>query len=243
MDHTHRHFPSIDSTHAYAMQHADELSQGTLVTAEVQTDGVGRAGRTWVSGRGDSLLLSLVLKDATDPDAAKLITPLMALATIRTLAEYGVEARIKWPNDIIVRGKKIAGILSTSSYVRDAIAHVVVSIGLNVSQKVETLAAIDIPATSLAIETGTERALDALLEPLIAQFDALYEVFKAEGFSSLLTEWRAAQLLMGKKIGLKLGNEQVEGVVTAFGEDGTVELALMNGTTKRYQMGEVVKVF
>lgn len=243
MEHVRVHFVEIDSTHAYALAHADELAQGTIVTADVQTDGVGRAGRMWVSGKGDSLLLSLVLKDAQDPDAAKLITPLMALAALRTLAEYGVTARIKWPNDVIVAGKKLAGILSTSAYVGDAIAYVVVSIGLNVTQKAETLAAIDIPATSLGIESGTERAPDALLEPLITKFDALYETFRAKGFAPLLTEWRAAQLLMGKKVGLKLGNEQVEGEVTAFGGDGTIELTLSNGEKKAYQMGEVVKVY
>ncbi len=243
MHHTRLHFPSIDSTHAYALAHADELAQGAIITADVQTDGVGRAGRTWVSGESDSLLLSLVLKDATDPDAAKLLTPIMALAALRLLAEFGVEARIKWPNDVIVRDKKCAGILSTSAYVGDAIAHVVVSIGLNVTQKTDALAAIDIPATSLGVETGAERTPDALLEPLMAQFDALYEAYNEEGFAPLLTEWRAAQLLMGKKVGLKLGNEQVEGEVTAFGDDGTIELTLSNGEKNAYQMGEVVKVF
>lgn len=242
MHHAHRHFASIESTHTYVATHAAQLEDGTIVTADEQTAGVGRAGRAWISGRGDSLLLTMLLKRAMEPADAQLITPLLALAVRRLLAGLSVAAAIKWPNDVTVGGKKIAGMLSAAAYVRDAMSFVVASVGLNVRQGEEALAAIDIPATSIFAETGIHVDPASLCEPLVDRFDELYARFARDGFSAIVGEWRGAQTLAGRAIRLNVGAASVEGVVTAFGDDGGIELALISGEKKTYYSGEVVSV-
>ena len=240
--HTHLHFTEIDSTHLYALREAERLPDGTVVTADFQTAGKGRFDRSWITSAGDSLLLSLILKPKTDPDHVALLTPLLALAITELLEEIGVRTMIRWPNDVVVSDKKIAGILAESSFSGSALQHAVVSVGLNVNQENNALAAIDRPATSLFAETGAHKAPAELLSPLLAHFDALYETFLSQGFAPLAEQWRRKQMLAGKRIRLQVGNELHEGTVTAFNADGSLTLADARGRETSFHAGEATSV-
>jgi len=243
MKHHYINFESIASTHKYAIEKAISLDDGTVITADFQTEGIGRFDRKWISEKGDSLLVSIVIKRPMDPDDAKLMTPLLSLAVTKLLADYKINALIKWPNDVIVDGKKIAGILSTSSIEGDMTSFVIASVGININQRQEALEKIDIPATSIFHETCVQTRPQSLLQPLLSYFDDLYESFLGEGFSSIFKEWRSKQILIGKKICLVVGNEEVEGCVTSFKNDGAIEIETKDGSKKYFQAGEVIKIY
>ena len=240
--HTHLHFPSIDSTHLYALREAEHLAEGAVVTADFQTAGKGRFDRAWISQPGDSLLLSFVLKPAIDPADAALITPILALAVAELLKDRGITALIRWPNDVVVGEKKIAGILAESSFVGNALSFVVASVGVNVNQTMETLAAIDRPATSIFAEAGAHRDPAELLTPLLAHFDALYATFLSRGFAPLVERWREKQALAGKQIRLRVGDEDHDGEVTTFNPDGSITLTDVHGKCRSFLAGEVTYV-
>jgi BirA family transcriptional regulator, biotin operon repressor / biotin---[acetyl-CoA-carboxylase] ligase len=242
LHHPHMHFPSIDSTHLCALREASHLADGAVITADFQTAGKGRYDRSWISAPGDSLLLSLVLRPAIDPDDVVLLTPVLSLAILDLLADQSLAAEIRWPNDIVVGGRKLAGILAESSFAGGALEHAVVSVGINVNQDANALAAIDRPATSLFAETGVRRRPSTLLDALLAHFDALYETFLAEGFAPLFPRWRAKQILLGKRIRIEVGSEQHEGMVTAFNVDASITLLDASGRETSFHAGEVTSV-
>jgi BirA family transcriptional regulator, biotin operon repressor / biotin---[acetyl-CoA-carboxylase] ligase len=230
--HPHLHFDEIDSTHLYALREGERLTDGTAITANVQAAGKGRFDRQWISAPGDSLLLSLVLKPAIDADAATLITPVLSIAAVELLENFGLPALIRWPNDVLAGDRKIAGILAEASFAGSTLSFLVASIGLNVNQDDAALAAIDRPASSIFAETGKRHEPSALLDPLLARFDALYATFLAEGFAPLFARWRKKQMLAGKRIQLQVG------VVTGFAADGSLELIDAAGQRHRFRTGE-----
>ncbi len=235
------HFEEISSTHLYAMANGLALSDFTVITAEHQSDGRGRLGRRWISSAGDSLLASVLLKPSITLQEASLITPVLSVAICEYLEEFGVACSIRWPNDVMVGERKIAGILSEASY-SDKLDFVVASFGLNVRQKRDDLAEIDRPATSLFAESGKELFPADLLRPMVAVFSDMYEVFLNSGADSFFERWEKRMSMIGREVSMDTGKEKIDGKVLKFHKDGCIEVRDIAGMIRRFHAGEVLRI-
>lgn len=163
------HFKKIHSTHLYAKEHLDEFAHEplTVITSDFQTGGIGRRRDKWIAPAGSSLLVSFVYK-LPDKQFTPYLSQMCSVALKNALAPLDLPVRFKYPNDLLVNGKKLAGIISEVSG-----DMVITSAGLNLTQKEEQMDLIDQPATSLLIETGKTLSSEKILESLLHHFFAL----------------------------------------------------------------------
>lgn len=168
------HYDTLDSTNDLAISFAKEgAEEGTVVSAEFQKKGRGRFKRTWLSPRGKGLLFSIILRPKLKTSEAPILTHLAAQAVLETLiAHFNLPAKLKKPNDVLVGRKKICGILTESSTVKQKLDYVVVGIGLNVNHMKK-----DLPnsATSIFMETKKKVEKEPLLLDILDRFRAKYE--------------------------------------------------------------------
>jgi BirA family biotin operon repressor/biotin-[acetyl-CoA-carboxylase] ligase len=215
----HVHHRTIDSTNARARELATAgAPHGTLVTADEQTAGRGRQGRSWVAAPGDALLMSVVLRR---------VDPMLPLAAAVAVAEtVGDDARIKWPNDVWLGGRKVSGILLEG---RPQEGWTVLGIGLNVRTR-EFPGELREIATSLALQ-GAETTVDEALTELIERIDRWLEAPAAE----VLEAWRERDALAGRQIAWASG----EGTAAGVDETGALVVELDGGATTTLDAGEV----
>ncbi len=177
---TVKYLSEVDSTNSYAKRQADQLATALIVAAE-QTAGRGRLGRTWLSDGANSLCFSMLLRPQIAPHSAAMLTQVAAAALLRAIVrQTALSIQIKWPNDLICNGKKVAGILTEMSSELNAVEYVVIGVGLNVGNtdfKAE-LASI---ATSLAANCQAPLSRLALLEEFVAYFGDYYQSFLQTG--------------------------------------------------------------
>lgn len=220
------HYEVLDSTNKKAKELAEAgCPHGTLVIADAQEAGVGRRGRSWSSESGQGIYMSLVLKPDLAADKASMLTLVAALAVakaIYSLTKYSdVTPFIKWPNDIVIRGKKVCGILTELSVRDNKIAHIVVGIGVNVHNK-EFPAEIARTATSLELEVGHGFARERLIELIMVQFEKYYALFMEEqNLSLLVEEYQQMSANKGRKVTVLDPNGEYEGTakgITNLGE-------------------------
>lgn len=207
------YFPVLDSTNTKAKQLAEEgYPSGTLVVAEQQDAGRGRRGREWASPRGVGIFMTLMLKPDILPNNASMLTLVAALAVAAAIRKCtGRPAGIKWPNDIVMNGKKVCGILTEMSAQIDYVNHVVVGIGINVHNESfpEDIAQI---ATSLYLETGARYQRAALIEEIWEQFERYYAVFlQTQDLSGLVKEYEAHLVNMHQSVRVIDPKESFEG--------------------------------
>ncbi len=168
------HYDTLDSTNNLAISFArDGASEGTVVTADFQTKGRGRFERTWLSPKGKGLLFSIILRPKLKVSEAPILTHLAAQSVSEILASnFDLPAKLKKPNDVLVRGRKICGILTESSAVKQKLDYVVLGIGLNVDSTQKEL--LD-SATSIFLETKKKVEKEKLLLDILGCFEAKYE--------------------------------------------------------------------
>ena len=185
-------FDVIGSTNTTAMQMAEEgAPHGTLVVADRQDSGKGRRGRSWVMPAGIAIAMSIVLKpEELQPANAPMLTLVSALAVVRAIGhQTGLSAGIKWPNDIVINGKKVCGMLTEMSTQIDYINHIVVGIGINVHNE-QFPEELSDRATSLYLESGAYYNRAALVEAVCEYFEHYYEIFmRTQDLSGLQTEY------------------------------------------------------
>lgn len=212
-------------------------AEGRLVVADRQHRGRGRAGRDWISPQGN-LHASFVLRPGCAPATAAQISFVAALAlaeTATTLCPAGVEIRLKWPNDVLANGRKIAGILLESAMAGDRVAWVVVGVGLNVASHPEKSRW---PATSLAALGGRATAREAL-EAFAAAFAGGYRAWQAEGFAPVRSLWLARAAGLGGPIEVALGEERLAGRFEDIDGTGALVLAVPGTGRRLIAAGEV----
>jgi BirA family biotin operon repressor/biotin-[acetyl-CoA-carboxylase] ligase len=233
-----------DSTNRQAKILAQKgAPEGTLVLADRQTQGRGRMGRSWDSPRG-GIFLSLVLRPALPPFEAPAITLVAGVAASETLVHLtGLEARIKWPNDILIKDRKIAGILTEISSEMDAIDHVVMGIGINVNLTADDLAPEVRPlATSVCIGAGREFSRVALIQEFLKRFDRDYARLQSESFSAVRQRWKALTDIIGRRVRVEMIGRVCEGVVADVDQEGGLILEDKAGDLCRVISGDVVYV-
>jgi BirA family biotin operon repressor/biotin-[acetyl-CoA-carboxylase] ligase len=235
------HFPSIDTTMREAARRANEgAPEGTLVTADEQTAGRGRFGRAWASEAGVGLYFSLVLRPPVAPASSAALTLACGLGVARGIGDAaGVVCDIRWPNDVMLGGKKLAGILVEMTAEADRLRHVVAGVGVNVNQErvPEDLAET---ATSLRIETGCEYLRDAVLEAVLRRLDDYYRMFCERGPAPVIEAFtRASSYAKGKRVVIEGAGRPLEGVTAGLDSKGQLLLRTTEGKIEPILAGSV----
>jgi BirA family transcriptional regulator, biotin operon repressor / biotin---[acetyl-CoA-carboxylase] ligase len=238
-------FDAIDSTNQFAKSLALRgHGEGTLVYAEHQTRGRGRWGRSWESSRGKGLIFSILLRPESRPGGIGGLT-LMAATSIAQVLERQLDLRpkLRWPNDVTLDGRKVAGVLTEAQRGADGVSFAVLGLGLNVNQTdADFPSGLIGKAGSLAAAAG--RLVDRLplLAELVLQLERDYRRFRAAGLEFALNRWVRRNAILGKTVTLKTRAGEETGRVRGFHADGHLVLVGEDGREKRFSDGEVVEV-
>ena len=235
-------YESLSSTNdrAKELARAGE-EEGSVVAAEEQTHGRGRAGREWLSPRG-GLWFSLLLRPNIAPEEAAKITLIFGACVAKTIRRlYRLDASVKWPNDVLIREKKVCGILTEIEAELDTLHFLVVGVGINANFDVACFPEeIREGATSLMLELGKKVERNQLLAALLGEFEHSYEVFLKGGFESLLIDWKDLCSTLGKRVRIVTPKEVVEGLAVKIDDDGTLILKTGPGERRRITYGECI---
>lgn len=228
-------FDEVNSTNEVAMQKgAKGLAEGLVVLSEGQTHGKGRLGRTWVSPENVNIYMSVLLRPDISPQNAPVLTMMSAISTARAIKEVtGLEATIKWPNDILIDQKKVSGILTEMNAEQERINYAVAGIGINVNMKREDFPDdLRMPATSLAECLGKRVDRMNLLLTLIKILEQDYEELKNNGIKSIFRRWSEGCDILNRRIKVSLPGEEITGVAEDFTTEGGLMIRL-DGRKKR----------
>ena len=233
------YFTRVDSTNVTSKKLAQEgAPHGTLVIAEEQDIGKGRLGRSWSSPRG-GLWLSMILRPKLPPQDAPKLTLLTAVAVAETLrALENMQVSIKWPNDILLRGKKVCGILTELSAEMDAINYVVIGIGLNINNS-DFSEELREGATSVSIEKGDYFDRLHILTELLKSFESTYIMAENHGFDEILNRWRALCGNLGQWVKVIGRTESFEGIAIDIDNTGALLVEKDDGCVERILSGDV----
>jgi BirA family biotin operon repressor/biotin-[acetyl-CoA-carboxylase] ligase len=232
-------YTGIASTNLRAVELARSgAPDGAVVIADSQSAGRGRLGRRWFAPPGTSLLLSLVLRPELEPAQASRTTMLCSLAAIEAIRQVsGVRAEIKWPNDLVVGGRKLGGVLTELGLSGASLDYVVVGMGLNVNLDVESLPEVMTPPTSLLAETGRAYSRLALVTALLEAVEARYLRLRA-GWSPH-AEWRQHLTTLGQSVQIGTPEEVIIGQAVDADADGALLVLTPEGTQRCILVGDV----
>lgn len=230
----------VDSTNAEALR---RLGSGAvppfLVIAEQQTAGRGRRGRAWVSPYGENLYYSLVLRITGGMRQIEGLSLVVGLALLHAIRETGVsDVGLKWPNDLLVGGRKIAGILLELSGDPADVCHVVIGIGVNINMRVVTKDAIDQPWTSIRQILGAQIDRNRFVSDLGIQLERYLELHQQHGFAALRSQWEANHLWQDRVVSLAAGVHSVGGRVLGVDDTGALRLDV-DGDERVFSGGEL----
>ncbi len=232
-----------DKAISLALQGAPE---GSCVVANAQTQGRGRLNRSWLSIPGKGLYISILLRPSIEPKKAPQLTIISAFALIDTLKQlYNMEAKLKWPNDVVVKGKKLAGILSESHVEPQKTRFVVIGTGINVFHRKEDFTGhFRYSPTSVAIELSFSRPIkrqDILCEFLLT-FENHYEDYIRNGWSNWVDRMHRDSVLSGKKVDVDTGSGKISGRAIGFSEEGGLIVETPEGKKHTILIGDVLRV-
>ncbi len=241
----YHHFPRIGSTNDQALQLAVQgASHGCTVVAEEQTAGRGRLRRTWVSPPGCGIYASMLLLDPIPVREAPQCVLVAGLALVKALSSrYGISATLKWPNDVLVRGRKVAGILAEMQSDQEVVRFLVVGVGLNVNHEPRDLEGpLRYPATSLAMELGDRVSRRDALPALLLHLEQQYERFRRRGLGAMLPELEEASCVLGKDVKILRGDEEISGRAVRLTPEGGLKILDKNGDEKTVWAGDITRV-
>lgn len=231
----------VDSTNTAAKKAAENgAAHGTLVVSERQTGGKGRRGRVWDSPRGTGIFMTLILRPEMAPVHASMLTLVAALAVAGGIKECtGASSLIKWPNDIVMGGKKVCGILTEMSADPDCINYVAVGIGINVNRE-EFPEEIREVAASIFTETGKKTKRSLLISAVMAAFERYYEIFmKTTDMSGLLEEYNGKLANCGRTVRVLDPAGEYSGTAIGIDREGELLVEMEDRTVRRVLSGEV----
>lgn len=223
------YFDEIASTNSFLLDHITELKNGDVCVAEYQSAGRGRRGRTWVSPYGHHLYFSLFWTFPQGMAQAMGLSLVVACTLVEVLKSFGVEnIGVKWPNDIYLDNKKLAGILIEMSGQADSLCQLIIGVGVNMAMSEEQGKGIDQPWSDLS-ELVDMPDKTALVIALQKQLKRDIQLFEREGLAAFKTRWQAADLFYGREIRLLMGEKSVEGICRGVDEQGAVLLETADG--------------
>lgn len=237
----YHHFNEVTSTSDIAIEMArNGATEGTVVTADRQTKGRGRRGRIWHDKPGESVLMSIILR----PDKSVSEIPRLSIAASLAVAqclesECGLSPEIKWPNDVLISGKKISGILVDVCLSPTLAA--VVGIGINVLQSSFPPDIADI-ATSIAIENGSCRNVEKLTQVLVAHLLENYQVYLSSSFKEILDQWRKYMWGICKQVTVTTEGDVIEGAISGVDDNGALLIVDAHKFTHTILAADAVKL-
>jgi len=230
------YYPTLTSTMEVAKREAQQgAAEGTVVVAGEQTAGKGRKNRTWLSPRG-SIALSVILH----PSVAYLpyLIMLASLAVTHSIvAVTGLQPQLKWPNDVLVNGKKVSGILIESSLRGNIVDYAIIGIGVNVNLRLSDFPEIRLTATSLSDELGREVSQLEMIRQLLIEIERRYLALPAG--EPIYQEWRDNMVTLGKKVRVKSGKTTYQGIAESVDRDGSLLLRHRDGSLTKVVAGDV----
>lgn len=235
-------YTEIDSTNTISYKLAEEgAADGTVVLADHQRAGKGRLGRSWESPAGVNLYCSVILRPAIVPMVAYQLTFLSAVAVARAVAgSTTLVPQIKWPNDILINGRKVAGLLNEMSAETEKVHFIVLGIGVNLNMGRELFPAdLRHPATSLFLESGERVDRTAFTRELLAALDILYDDYLRFGYAPIREEWLTRCHMLGRKVSVTMQDRVIIGEVTGIDENGALLVRMSSGREERILSGDV----
>ncbi|MBQ1992276.1 MAG: biotin--[Clostridia bacterium] len=233
------YLPDVDSTNQEVKRIASDYPHGTAVVAEYQTTGKGRLGRIWSSPKGTGLWFSILLKPEIAPEQLAGITLACGLGVCKAIRQYtGLNALIKWPNDIIVGNKKICGILTEMKAEADKIIYAVAGIGINVNTA-EFDEDIKHKATSLSIEANTAVDRAELFKEIMLCLEKSFDDYFSEPDSAISDEYIKLCATLGRNVAVARGNTTFNGKAVGVEATGDLLVEISDGTVIKVSSGEV----
>ena len=235
-------FETIDSTNACARTLGDAGTQeGAVVVTNFQTSGRGRLGRTWLAEPDANLLFSVLLRPRISVDVSGQLTLYASVAIARAIEQcVGAPVECKWPNDLLLNGKKFCGILLENSSQQSALSYAVIGAGINVNQQ-SLSPEIASRATSLSIETGKTFDRKQVFHVVLQELDLLYKSAREGDFSFIEAEWTRRCLMFGKTVTVQQHDQTIAGTVLRLNHDAGLVIATSEGEQTVYA-GDVTLV-
>lgn len=237
---TLHHYESLESTNAKAFELAHEGGfHGEVIVTEHQTQGKGRRGRSWSSPEGKNLAMSVILRPEIAPSRAPELTLVAAVALVETLKDSNVDARIKWPNDVQINGKKVAGILTELSADVERVHFVIVGIGVNLNSELK-----DFPpevaelATSVSLNRPSPVHRALFTAALLGKLEEWFEIWSEQGFEPVRTAWKKASSMLGQEVLVRADAKELRGVAEDIDASGAL-LLRVGDKVERVLSGDV----
>lgn len=230
-----------DSTNDWAKRAGREgAPNGSVFLAESQTKGKGRRGRSWENPRGTGLAMSVLLRPKMNPEKAPMMTLLMGLSGAQAVEDItGIAPGIKWPNDLVLSGKKICGILTEMTMSGREIDHVVIGIGVNLNME-SFPEEIREKATSLKLERGKTVERDEMAAAILRRFEENYGIFlKTCSLSALKEDYLKYLVNIGREVKVLEKDRELQGICTGINDSGELLIEKTDGTTEVIFAGEV----
>jgi BirA family biotin operon repressor/biotin-[acetyl-CoA-carboxylase] ligase len=235
------HFDTLESTQDEARRLADKgAPEGTLVVAETQGAARGRLGRAYASPMG-GLWFSLLLRPHRSPEAVIALSLLVAVGVHLGIEEVtGLRPTVRWPNDLLLDGRKLVGILIEMDSEQDVLRHAIVGVGINVNVRMRDFPADVRPiATSLREALGRDVPRVALLQRILEHVEVLYDAYLERGPSPILDAWRALPTILGQRVAVEELRERWEGTALDLDGEGALLVRRDNGAVQRVLAGDV----
>lgn len=230
--------PVIDSTNQYLLDNIDRLTTGDVCLAEYQEAGRGRRGGKWFSPFGANLYLSMYWRLEQGPAAAMGLSLVVGIVIAETLIEFGChDVKVKWPNDLYINSRKLAGILVEMTGKTGDIAHIVIGAGINIAMKSEATSSIDQSWTSLYQE-GVITDRNALSAAIITNLRTALQTFETQGMVPFLPRWHALDNFLDRQVKLIVGDREIYGIERGINEFGALMLE-SEGEVKAWVGGEI----
>ncbi|MBW2710012.1 MAG: biotin--[acetyl-CoA-carboxylase] ligase [Deltaproteobacteria bacterium] len=234
---------TIGSTNVFLKRLAQEgASEGTVVIADEQSAGLGRLGREWFSKKGENLLFSVLLRPQLPPGKLFVLTMIFALAGIDAVQDIsGLNAMIKWPNDLYIGGKKLGGILAEVSVERGVVQYLVLGMGLNVNWNPSMEGTLLYPTSSIFAESRKKVSREDILVNLLKRLEVSYlelgqDMACIEGF---YRKWNEKSFILGKTVVVETGRERIRGEAAGIDRDGALTLITADGVERKFLCGDV----
>lgn len=228
-------FETIDSTNTCARTLAQAgTEEGAVVLAEFQSEGKGRLGRRWQANPGENLLFSVILRPSIPRASAGFLTFYASVAVARAIDETcGCSIECKWPNDLLLNGRKVCGILLENSIEQDVVECSVVGVGLNVNQ---TDFPADLGATAASLKSILGHSIDRvdLLAEILRSFERSYDEVKRSSFGTLVADWVSRCRMFGRKVTVSQDGQLVTGTALGLHDDGGLLLDTPGGRRTIY---------
>jgi BirA family biotin operon repressor/biotin-[acetyl-CoA-carboxylase] ligase len=217
---------------------AEGAVEGTIVLAEMQTKGRGRLGRNWLSPKYKGIYLSLILRPKISLSQASLLTLLSAISVCEAIKEVtSLEAKIKWPNDIILNDKKLGGILIELNAETDQVKFVVIGLGLNINNDKKSL-----PDTAISLKEAKKEEISRveLLKEILRRMESNYKLFQKGEQREIIEKWRVLNITLGKRIKIAFQKEHLEGEALEIDTDGGLLVRRDSGMIEKIMSGDIV---